>query len=199
MDEPETSDSRPILVEQDDDRCDDLDSQAESDDDAGDTDEASSRTVVSLLDRLRSPTPSDLAIKRSVQSNPPVGRKRSKKGGSSVFASTSISPYDRVKQYPGESLTFEEWQVVLLRLQRRDLNKELCPQATHKVRKVPERKERLKSNEKREMDLVEALQTYSMKHHPVGESLPDATRVYCIKTVTAFLKAGVPLSNVDNF
>ena len=63
MDEPETSDSRPILVEQDDDRCDDLDSQAESDDDAGATDEASSRTVVSLLDRLRSPTPSDLARK----------------------------------------------------------------------------------------------------------------------------------------
>ena len=63
MDEPETSDSRPILVEQDDDRCDDLDSQAESDDDAAATDEASSRTVVSLLDRLRSPTPSDLARK----------------------------------------------------------------------------------------------------------------------------------------
>jgi len=38
-----------------------------------------------------------------------------------------------------------------------------------------------------------------MKHHLVGENLPDATRVYRIKTVTAFLKAGVPLSKVDNF
>ena len=56
MDEPETSDSRPILVEQDDDRCDDLDSQAESDDDdAGATDEASSRTVVSLLEGHQHP------------------------------------------------------------------------------------------------------------------------------------------------
>ena len=91
MDEPGTSDSRPILVEEDHDRCHDSDSQAESDD-AGATDEASSTTVVSLLDRLRLPTPSDLARKRSVQSNPPVGRKRSKKGGSSVFAPKSISP-----------------------------------------------------------------------------------------------------------
>ena len=52
MDEPGTSDSRPILVEEDHDRCHDSDSQAESDD-AGATDEASSTTVVSLLDRLR--------------------------------------------------------------------------------------------------------------------------------------------------
>lgn len=55
-------------------------------------------------------------------------------------------------------------------------------------------KERLKSNEKREMDLVEALQTYSMKHHLVGENFPRH-----IKVVTAFLKTGVPLSRVDNF
>ena len=38
---------------------------------------------VSMLDRLRAPILSDLARKRKVQSNPPVGMKRSKKG--SIF------------------------------------------------------------------------------------------------------------------
>ena len=200
MDEPGTSDSRPILVEEDHDRYDDLpDSQAESDecDDVRATDEASLRTVVSLLDRLRSPTPSDLSRKRSVQSNPPVGRKRSKKGGSSVFAPKSISPYyDRVKQHPGESLTLRNGKLFCSGC-REEVSTKNCVLKQHiKSAKHQRGKERLKSNE---MDLVEALQTYNMKHHPVGENLPEATRVYRIKVVTAFLKAGVPLSKVDNF
>ena len=61
--------------------------------------------VVSLLDRLKSPKASDLARKRRVQSNPPVGMERSKKGKNSALAPKSITPYDRVKEHPGEPLT----------------------------------------------------------------------------------------------
>ncbi len=60
---------------------------------------------VSMLDRLRAPILSDLARKRKVQSNPPVGMKRSKKGSNSAFAPRSFTPYDRVKEHPGEPLT----------------------------------------------------------------------------------------------
>ena len=42
-------------------------------------------------DRLKSPNASDLARKRKVQSNPPVGMKKSKKGRNSAFAPKSIS------------------------------------------------------------------------------------------------------------
>ena len=33
----------------------------------------------------------------------------------------------------------------------------------------------------------------------MGETLPDSTRVYRVKVVTAMLKAGVPLSKIDSF
>ena len=34
--------------------------------------------------------------------------------------------------------------------------------------------------------------------HPVGETLPDSTRVYRVKVVSEFLKARIPLSKKDN-
>ena len=60
-------------------------------------------------------------------------------------------------------------------------------------------KERLKTNEMQQMDISKALQAYSSKHHPVGEKLPESTRIYRVKVVTTFLKAGVPLLKVDRF
>ena len=57
------------------------------------------------MDRLKAPKASELARKRKVQSNPPVCMKRSKKGRNFAFAPKSITPYDRVKEHPGETLT----------------------------------------------------------------------------------------------
>ena len=54
----------------------------------------------SVLDILKSPTPSELARKRKVASNkPPVGRKRGK--GRVTSSPMSVRPLDRVKSYPG--------------------------------------------------------------------------------------------------
>ena len=60
-------------------------------------------------------------------------------------------------------------------------------------------KERLKSNEKPQMDISRALQAYSLNYHPVVESLPESVRIYRVKVVTAFLKAWVPLSKINTF
>lgn len=68
-------------------------------------DAGSEPEVVSVLDRLKAPTLSDPARKRKVQSNPPVGMKRSNKGSNSAFVPKSITPYDRVKEHPREPLT----------------------------------------------------------------------------------------------
>ena len=46
--------------------------------------ESDQSAVVSLLQRLRSPTPSDLARKRIVTTNPPIGAKRGKVGHAST-------------------------------------------------------------------------------------------------------------------
>ena len=43
------------------------------------------------------------------------------------------------------------------------------------------------------------LQRYDDKVHAVGENLPTAVRVFRVKTVTAFLKSGLPLNKLDCF
>ena len=53
--------------------------------------------------------------------------------------------------------------------------------------------------EKRQLDIAASLKQYDDKVHPAGETLPDSVRVYRVNVVTALLKAGVPLSKLDNF
>ena len=53
--------------------------------------------------------------------------------------------------------------------------------------------------EKRDMDIVEALQKYDTNTHPSGETLPDAVRVYHVMVLSTFLKAGVPINKIDEF
>ena len=81
-------------------------------------------------------------------------------------------------------------------LQRAAFGQVTSPQASHKICQASEGERTL---EEQQMDISKALQAYSSKHHPVGENLPESTRIYRVKVVTAFLKAGVPLSKVDSF
>ena len=65
--------------------------------------DASTSTASSLLARLRSPRPSDLARKRQVKSNPPRGARKGK--GTVTADPKTVSPSDRVKAYHGENFT----------------------------------------------------------------------------------------------
>ena len=61
---------------------------------------SSEHPLPSVLDILKSPTPSELTRKRKVASNkPPVGRKRGK--GRVTSSPMSVRPLDHVKSYPG--------------------------------------------------------------------------------------------------
>lgn len=59
--------------------------------------------------------------------------------------------------------------------------------------------EHLKSKEKKEQSIINMLEKYDDKVHPVGEQLPDSVRVHRIKVLTCFLKAGLPLNKIDCF
>ena len=48
-------------------------------------------------------------------------------------------------------------------------------------------KEALTSKQTSELSIVEALKRYDKSAHPVGETLPDSTRVYRVKVVNEFL------------
>ena len=59
--------------------------------------------VISLMDKLKSPTPSILGRKRAVLSNPPTGKKRC--SGSRNNDPKSVTPLSRVKEFKDETLT----------------------------------------------------------------------------------------------
>ena len=66
--------------------------------------------VVSLLDRLKAPTPSDLTRKRKIACNPPPkGKKRS--CGRGENNPKSVTPIQRVKENPDECLTVSNKQL----------------------------------------------------------------------------------------
>ena len=60
-------------------------------------------------------------------------------------------------------------------------------------------KERIESKTKYEREISESLKRYDREFHPVGETLPESTRVYRVRVVSTMLKAGVPLNKLDKF
>ena len=60
-------------------------------------------------------------------------------------------------------------------------------------------KKKLALASKEESRIQKALHVYDSRTRLVDDGLPDSTRVYRVKVVTAMLKAGVPLSKVDLF
>ena len=56
----------------------DIDDSCNEEDHEIHNDSVTSLLMISILERLKSPTPSDFARKRKVRNNPPVGKKSSK-------------------------------------------------------------------------------------------------------------------------
>ena len=59
---------------------------------------SSSSSVISLLDRLKSPSAADIARKRLTKTNPPVGKRPCR--GSSSSDPKGIPPSKRVQEFP---------------------------------------------------------------------------------------------------
>ena len=158
-------------------------------------------SVLSLLDKLRSPVPSVLARKRKVPTNPPpVGQKRSK-GGSACTVLKSVSPQDRVREFADDSLCVSAGKL-FCRACREELSVKKSVVKNHgesMKHTCRSSKGRLKEKEKRDSDIVDAMQRYSKQVHPKGETLSDNTRVYRVKVVRAFLRAGISLQKIDSF
>ncbi|CAB3995445.1 RNA-directed DNA polymerase from transposon BS [Paramuricea clavata] len=60
-------------------------------------------------------------------------------------------------------------------------------------------KEKLHQKAKRERDLAEVLRAYDEENHPIGETLSMNTRVFRLKVVTAFMKAGIAINKINCF
>ena len=60
-------------------------------------------------------------------------------------------------------------------------------------------KDSLKERRGKDEDIAKCLKLYDEEQHPSGECLPENQRIYRIKVLSSFLKAGVPLNKLDSF
>ena len=60
-------------------------------------------------------------------------------------------------------------------------------------------KARLEKKEAWEADIASALRAHNETFHPRGETLPEQQQVFCVKVVTCFLRAAIPLNKLDTF
>ena len=146
---------------------------------------------------LKAPQPSVLARKRTIRCNPPVGVKKSK-GLTRKSDSKSISPSDRLKEFPDQSFKVNCSKKLFCDACREVLSCKKSSIETHiKTKKHEKGKERLKQKAATKMDIAQALRLFDKEQHPVGETLSESVRVYRVRVLMAMLKSGVALAKIE--
>ena len=150
----------------------------------------------SLFDKLRSPQLAEIGRKRKTSVNPPCGKRRSAGRGS--FDPKSVGLAQRVREFPESQLCVSAGKL-FCQACREELSTKLSVLKIHlKSRKHADSVKKREANEARERDIAQAIVVHD-RSHPRGETLPTNQSMYRIKVVSAFLKAGVPLSKLECF
>ena len=166
---------------------------------AGSSSVSSHDTVPSLLSRLRAPSHSELMRKRKVRTNQPphTGMRRKKPACSTDPKSVSVA--QRVKEFSGEMLRDSAGKLFCSAC-REELSLKLSIIKYHvESAKHARHKHQLKEKGSHELDITQAFREYEQEVHPVGESLPEAHKLWRVKVVTTFLRSGVPLAKIVQF
>ena len=155
-----------------------------------------SSNALSLLSRLCSPTPSELARRRKICKGPPPRSQRRSRGADGP---KSVKPEKCMKEYSGEPLTVSNSKL-FCRACREELSVKSSSVRNHlSSKKHQDGKKKMEKKEAREQDIAQALQRYNKDCHPRGETLPESQQLFRVKVVRALLQAGVPLSKIDPF
>ena len=153
--------------------------------------------VHSFLTKLRSPRRSDLTRKRKFRQNSAqVSRKRKP---SCSTDPRSVTPLQRVREFPNEALTVSAGKLFCTAC-RDELSLKISIVKGH-VKTVKHLRgiKAIADRRVRERDISQSLKQYDQEVRPVGETLPESQRVFRVKVVSAFLRAGVPLSKLHHF
>ena len=154
-------------------------------------------TVPLLLSRLKQEPVSSLNRKRKVAHNLPHDGKRRKPPCYSSEPKR-VTPAQRLREFPDQKLVVSAGKLFCTAC-KEDVALKSNIELHIKSDKHTRGKEKLACKEKREHDIVKALGAYDEEVHPVGETLPADQRIFRIKVVSTFLKAGVPLNKIDIF
>ena len=149
---------------------DSLEVDAESD---GAPDMSDSSSVTSVFESVRSPVPS-LARKRNLRMNPPSGLRKGK--GVAKGNPKGISPSDRLREYRDEKLVVSNHKLFCSAC-REELSTKKSSIASH-----IQSKKHATAKQKLLNEMPDVLRAYDSCVHPVGEGLPEATRIYRINS-----------------
>ena len=121
---------------------------------------------------LKASQASDLTRKRKVDSNPPVGQKRSRGQGSSE--PKSVSAKDRVNEFPDECLTVSRGGKLFCSACREELNPRKNIITNHIACKKHRTSKEVRTSKAKDQTIIDSLRIYDAEHHPacVGETLP---------------------------
>ena len=149
--------------------------------------------VVKFCQSFRAPKRTELTQKRAIRHTP------YKKKPSCTTDPKSVTPMLRVREFSKEELTQSAGKL-FCNACREELSLKLSIIKHHITSsKHVAGKETLARRESRERDIAKALESYDKEENPSGQTLPEAQRVYRIKVVTTFLKAGIPLTKLHHF
>ena len=163
------------------------------------SDSGPSADVQSFVNRFRSPRLSELTRKCTIRIT--NGTRKRKAKPSCCTDPKSVTPMQRVRDFPNEELAVSAGKLFCSACREElSLKLKLSIIKLHiKSSKHIVGKGALVQREARERDITQALQAYDQQEHPSGETLPESQRVYRVKVVTSFLKAGVPLNKLHHF
>ncbi len=149
------------------------------------------------MDKLKWATPSVLGRKRSINCNPPTGRKRS--SGTRRNDPKSVTPLNRVREFKGEQFAVTANRLFCTACRetlslKRSIIQNHIKSTQHSASK--QKKDCAVASEK---NIATALKLYNDKEHPVGETLSLEQQTYRVQVLTTFLRAGVALAKLPYF
>lgn len=172
--------------------------EGSSSSDCSENEETSDKaTAVTLLDVLKAPPVSELNRPRKVLVN--RGGKRRKTSSSTSSEPKSVSPQQRVRENPGQSLVLSRGKLFCNACREEVSLKSSSVKNHTRSGKHNERKKKLERKEKREQEIAIALRAHNAEVHLAGGGLPENHQVFRVKVVTTFLRAGIPLTKLDDF
>ena len=157
------------------------------------------RRASSVLEKLRSPTQSDICRKRRVATNPAHSRSKRPRAARGISNPASVTPAHRVKEFPNEQLKVSSGKIFCSACREELSTKKSTIENHIASAKHCGGKKKLASKELREKDIADAFKLYDVETHPSGETLPEDVRIYRVKVLSTFLKAGVPINKIAAF
>ena len=152
----------------------------------------------SLLEVLKAPRKSDLARKRCIAHNLPHDGKRHKAPKRS-HDPKGVSPAQRAKEFANECLTVSANKLFCTACREEVALKLSIIRGHIGSSKHAKGKARVHAKEVREKDIASSLRAYIAEVHARGETLPEDHRVYRVRVLMSFLRAGIPLNKIEHF